>query len=266
MAGVEIIWNAVSSTTIPELVFSNPVRQMLGDHRGSFQEVPGRRGSWYFPEVRGRRLITVPGFIQVDSFPTARRDAVLAVADWLDVDIEARLVLGDDPGFYYEAVLGDCGDVTEWRDVGEFEFQWHASPFAYELEGSEVELSATNNYNTAFDPDIFTPLNAVIEVTPTNGTLTDFDLGMNGESLSWQGNLLSGSTLTINGISTVVTLGSNTDTELTGAYDVNDLDMAGVMGRFPSLIPGVNTFNFHVNTGTATAITVVIHYRKAYRR
>lgn len=263
---MEIIWNGISSTTVPSVEFTNPVRQFLGTHRGSFLDIPGRRGSWYYPDARGRRTITVPGWVLTDTFPADRRDALAALANWLDVDIEARLILGDDPDYYYEAVLGDCGDLTEWRQAGQFELQWMANPYAFALLSSLVSLSATDSYATSFDPDILTPLAPVIEITPTNGTLTDFDINLNGSSISYVGSVLDDDTLTINGISVVVTQGPSIDTELTGAFNPADLDLSGVSGAFPTLFPGSNTLSFHVNAGTATAITIDIHYRKAYRR
>lgn len=265
--GVEIKWNGVSSNTIPGLVFTNPTRQLLGGHRGSFMTIPGRVGSWYFPELRDRRSIKVSGFIIRDTGDfDDRRHTITALADWLDLDIQARLILGDDPTVYYEAVLGDCGDSDEWRDLGTFELEWLVNPFSLALLTTTIPLSATATYVTTFDPDILTPIQPVIEITPTNGTITSLDVGANGETLSWSGTINSGFSLTVDSKSAVVTSGLNTDTELVGAYDPSKVNMAGVFGQFPYLVPGVNTFNFHINTGTATAVSISIKYRKSYRK
>jgi phage-related protein len=267
MAGVEITWNSVSSSTIPGLVFTNPKRQLLGNHRGSFLEIPGRRGSWYFPELRGRRSIKVDGFVlQETGIFSDRRDSIVAMADWLDVDIQARLILGDDPSVYYEAVLGDCGDTDEWRDLGTFQLEWLVSPFSFATTVTNLVVASAVTTNTVFDPDILTPTLPVIEVKPTNGNITDFYISINGEALSWQGSLASGNTITIDTNSVVVTTGVNTDVELTGAYDPAAVQVSGVSGSFPYLVPGINTYGFHINTGTATAVTVTIKYRKAYRK
>lgn len=265
--GVDITWNAISSTTIPGIVFTNPNRQLLGEFRGSLQLIPGRRGSWFFPEVRGRRTISVPGYILREGDFDARRATMETLADWLDIDIQGRLIFSDDPTVYYEAVVGDCGNTDEWRDLGTFELQWMVNPFAWDLTLTNLILSATATYNTTFDPAIKTPLYPIIEVKPTDGTLTEFGLTINGQSIHWLGGSLAmNSTLTIDSLSAVVTTGVNTDVELTGAYNPASVTMSGVTGQFPYLLPGVNTFNFTKTTGTATAITIKIIYRKAYRK
>lgn len=266
MAGVEITWNGTSSTTIPELVFQNPTRQLLGNHRGNFLSIPGRRGSWYFPEYRDRRSIKVPGFIMADSFPVGRRDAVTALANWLDVDIEARLILGDQPDVYYEAVLGDVGDTDEWRELGTFEIEFLVQPFSFALTASSIEFTHGVTLNTAFDPDLLAPAYPVIEITPTNGTITQFSFGLNGNSISFEGLVNSGQKITINSIAAIVQQGPNTDTELTGAYDPAQLAMSGVGGVFPYLQEGTNTINWYRDAGTATTFHTEIFYRKAYRK
>jgi predicted phage tail component-like protein len=239
MSGIEIVWNTFSSTDIPEVVFSNPVRQLLGPTRGTFQTIPGKKGSWYYPEFRDRRKITVPGFILADSYPTSRRDIIGEFADWLDVDIEARLILGDSPDVYYEAVLGDCGDINEWRELGQFELEWLVQPYSFALTTTLISLSATNSYTTTFDPDLLTIVYPVIEITPTNGTITGFVLAMNDDSFLYQGALgftglvNSGSTLTIDCETGVVYSGAVYDSELTGAYDPDLLQMFWSIGRFP---------------------------------
>jgi hypothetical protein len=176
------------------------------------------------------------------------------------------LVLGDDPAYYYEAVLGDCGDATEWRELGTFELEWFVSPFAFAISGTELHFDASTVLNTAFDPDLLTPVNCIVEIKPTNGTIEAFQFGMNGDLMQWSGLINDDATLTINGYAFVVVEGINTDTELVGAYNPDLLAMADASGGFSSLIPGVNTLNFEILMGTATDADIDITYRKAYRR
>jgi putative phage tail component, N-terminal domain len=265
MTGVEVNWNGISSSTITGLVFENPKRSILGKPRGNFLTIPGRRGSWYFPEFRDRREITIPGFIEASTF-SARRDAVTSLADWLDVDIQARLILGDDPTVYYEAVLTDPGEGMEWRDLAQFELVWEVQPYSLALVTTQIVLAGTNNYSTTFDPGLLTDVYPIIEIKPTNGTITSFDLTVNGDLLHWAGTILSGNTITINSGAAVVLNGVNTDLELLHAYDPAYLIMSAVTGVFPSLIPGTNSLQFMRLGGTATAVTITITYRKAYRK
>lgn len=266
MPGIEVVWNGVSSTDIPELVFSNPVRQLLGGHRGSFLDIPGRRGSWYYPDFRSRRQITLPGFILSDTFPTGRRDAVTALADWADVEGEAHLILGDEPTVFYEAVLTDTGDTEEWRELGTFELTFMVNPYSFALDTSSVLENADDDFSDTIDFDLLTVVLPVIEITPTDGTITAFTLEINGETLSYTGLINMGDTLTINSIAAVVVEGTGVDIELIGVYDPGALVMGYVTGTFPYLQPGANSFHFVRVSGTATDININIRYRKAYRK
>lgn len=264
---MDIDWNGVSSATIPELVFSNPIREMLGSHRGSFLEIPGRTGAWYYPNVRGRRLITVPGFIQASTWPAGRRNAVTAVADWLDQDAESRLILGDDPSVFYLAVITDPGDVTEWRELGSFQLVWNCQPYSFAINPSVSSHVVDQSQTDVFDLGNLVTLAPVIVITPTNGTITAFNLTLNGDTLQWAGGTIAlGNSLTINSISSVVTTGMSIDIELTGAYVPGDLSMTQVYGAFPFVRPGSNTLTYSQISGTATVINIDINYRLAYRK
>jgi len=261
-----ITWDTVASTTVPGLTIGKVTRTLLGDHRGSFIPVPGRAGDWYFRERRGRRKITVECFIEASTV-TARRDAMEALADWLDVEAEAKLVISDEPTVYYMGVTQSFPDPDEWRDVATFELEWLVQPYSNDAATTTETWVADADHIHTWNPALKTFNYPVISIQPTNGTLLGFNLITNGETLSYVGSITSGQTVTINSIAPIVTLGVNLDTELTGAYDLSGVFMTGIRGAFPELIPsGNNTVTFVRTAGTATAITITVVFRRQYRR
>lgn len=265
---IDIIWNGTAATAaVPGIVLGQPKRDLLGKSRGAFVPVAGRRGSIYYPDYRDRRNITVEGFILTETWHTQRRDAITALADWLDVDIEARLIISDEPEVYYDAVFVDPGDTEEFRELGKFELTWAVMPYSNDLNPQSLMFTGTTSYATAFDPDLLTWVYPIIEITPQDGTLETFTFGLNGSELQWaDGVLNSGDTLTINSINTVITRGPSGDAELTGAYDPTMVSLNSVTGTFPYLVPGTNTLVFSIQDGTATEVQITVYYRKQYRK
>jgi len=269
MSGYEVTWNGVSSTTIPELVCGKVTRKLVGAHRGSFVDMPGRAGSYYFPEERGRRSISIECFVLDTSavFPTGRRDAVTAVADWVDVNRECRLIMGDQPDVFYNAVLAEAPDVDEWRETGIFELLFEAEPYSYDLAVTTYLNSMVSGVEESYDFGLTTATFPVIEVTPTNGTSAfGFSLAVGDTTLYYASTIATGDTVNINGLGMAVLAGTSNDVNVTGAYDPVDMLMSGVTGEFPVLLPDVNNFTITALGGTATAFDVNFIYRKRYRK
>lgn len=260
----EVVWNEVSSTNIPELVIGQVWKPLLGSFRGVHTFVPGRPGAWYTPQKRGLREIRMSCHIIAED-AEARVEAMEAVADWLDVEAEAKLTISNVPNRFYLATVGDLPDPEEWREVGSFDLVWLAQPYSFDESISVESYSQDANENHIWDPGLLAPVWPVIQITPTNGTMTEFLLEVNGDNLTWEGSVASGNSLTVNAIVPVVVTGVSTDTELTGAYNPAAVSLAGVGGTFPTLMPGSNNVHFVKNAGTATAFNIQIQYRKTYR-
>lgn len=266
MTGYVITWNNVASTTIPEFVCQRVIRQMLGSHRGTFVEIPGRPGSWYFPEQRGRRTIELECFIMADSFPTERRDVIETVADWLEVNAEARLQISDMPGRYYDAVLLDNDIINEWRELGEFTIPFSVAPYAFDLLASEVIFSQTVDDDWTYNFGLMTQVYPVIEITNTDVTnLEGFFFTINNSQIWYTGTLPAGQAITINSIGQAVLAGDGHDEFLTGEYQLEDMLTSAVepVSVFPILVPGLNTLE--IEGEQAVTVDIKIRYRKAYR-
>lgn len=262
-----VTWNGAPSTNVEGLVITNITRGVLGVQRGSFLDIPGREGFYHFDQPRGRRTFIIEAFIDADGFPEPRRAAITELADWLDVLGQAKLAFADDPGVYYEAVLGEVPEITEWREWTElFEITWIAQPYAFDVDIEEETWVDDNNHTHGWSIDLKMPVYPVIEITPLNGTLLQFTLTTNGQVLTYSGSVDSNDTLTINSIAPIVVSGTNTDLELTGVYNPVLRSMSGVAGAFPTLVPGSNSIIFVRQGGTATSFSFTVSYRRKYRR
>lgn len=263
-----LTWNGISSSTITGFTIENVLRQMLGEQRGVHVDIDGKAGTYHFPKKRGRRLIVAECRILVADMAD-RVDAVEEVADWLDVEDEAPLVMSDRPDRYWMATLGSIPSPREWRHLAKFDLEWTAQPYAFEntitTESFAAALDTTNTWN----PDMSTNVFPVIEITPTNGTLSSFNVEHTGGNLNWATGtpIPSGDTVTVNSIAPIIERGPTTDTMLTGVYDPSQVDMAIFSGEFPILIPSASNFiRFDQIGGTATTFDIDVKYRRQFRR
>lgn len=258
------IWNGVSSASIPELVIGPIRRSILGSLRGVHTMIPGRPGSWYTAQPRGLRTVTMECHIMAED-AAARRAAVVAVSDWLDVEQEAKLYLSDMPEKFYWATYDEPSEPEEWREAATFELVWKVQPFAQDDNVTTESWVSDASDNHIWNPGLVAPSYPVITITPTNGTLTGFTLECNGDTLIFAGNIADDASVTINSIVPVVLTGINDDIDLLGFFDPADVLLVGVTGTFPVLMPGSNNVNFVKTGGTATSFDIDVMYRLSYR-
>lgn len=255
-----------SATAVPEMLIVRIRRRLLGARRDTFVEVPGRGGSWVFPEEPGDRSIFVEFDLQGSAFSNLR-DAVRRLATWADtLNGAKRFIASDEPDRFYDVVLVGSLDVDEWLLRGSGELEYRAGPYAQAVTPTTETFAASG---AGSDSDTFAALDElvaypVIEITPTNGTITALAFTMNGDTLDWSGLIADDETLSISSIANVVTAGESDDVNLTGAYDVSALSMSAVDGRFPLVIPGANAWSM-TWTGSATTVTIEITWRRRYR-
>lgn len=256
----------VLSDAVPGSLVVKPVRPLVGERRDEFVTVPGRAGTWKFPEEPGDRVLEFEIDLLGSDFDD-RRAQVRALADWCDLGRLANLIISDEPDRYHVALLDNDADPDEWLVRGQPILRFRCDPYALATTPSTEELAVAGagTDSGAFTiPDTISA-EPVIEITPTNGTLTSFTLTIAGVAITYTApTIASGNTLTINTISDTITTGISGDTMLTGAYNEANLVMGFVTGAFPLLVPGENTWTLAWE-GTATAITVDITWRERSR-
>ena len=263
MTGYDMTWNGVDKPA--SLVVENIDRDLLGEHTGVFVHIPGRSGAWYFPDERGRRLVECHCYILADSYPQNRRMIITQVADWLDVNGETTLVLGDDPDVFYRAVLVDAPNLREWRHLGRFDLLFSVDPWAYDNDPTVITFNQESDDEWTYDFGVGVATYPVIEVINTSGgTISGFFFTMNDNTLNFQGDVPDDGIVTINSIGLAVLAGANDDTLLTGVYEPSESLMSLVQGTFPTILPGPNDMEINTETPGAT-LDIRVTYRKRYR-
>lgn len=266
--GYTITFDGVASTTIPEFICHRVRRGAVGSSRTEFKLIPGFEGAWVYPEKRGPRRITIEASVLAPTFPGGRRDAVTAVADWLDKPGLRSLQIGDETNRYYMAVLTSEMEVDEWRELGKFSLEFTALPYAYSTSISTQSLSLVPNAaaSTFTIPDGVDAYPVIELAVPSGGgDLTSFDLVVNGRTLSYGNPIVAGNTITISSLAFVTIAGANPDLTLTGAFDPNTVAMNNVSGQFPILHAATTQSVRLLTGGSGPTVTATIKWRRRYR-
>lgn len=266
MSRVDVTYNGVDlSDAVPVAYVLNVTRPLVGARRHRTVDIPGRAGSWIFAEEPGDRVVEIELDLQADSFED-RRAALTALADWCDKPTPVVLILSDESDRYHLAILDRDPDPREWLVSATITLAFRVGPYALDLVASAENIAASGagtDSGTFTAPDTI-DAEPVIEITPTNGTISTFSLTLNSDAIGYQApTIASGQTVTISTISDTVTQGVNGDTMLTGAY-TGTVIMSAVSGVFPLIVPGLNSWTLSWS-GTATAVTVEISWRRRFR-
>lgn len=257
----------IDSSTIPGLLVTRVRRPLAAARRDEYVTVPGREGFWMFQEQPGARTISIEVDIQTTDNAT-RRAAVIALADLFDTpDGVAQLIIDDEPDRFHRCRLASTPDPDEWLEHAAAVIELTAEPYSQALTPSVETFAATSGVTHHFD--VADKVHGIpeIELTAVAGNITGLTLTVNGVAIVYGGGgigLAAGQTLTISTLAYTVTRGGSGDTLLDGSFDAELLDMATVSGDFGFVIPGANTVTV-IWTGTATAVTTVIRWRRRAR-
>lgn len=255
-----------STSAVPELKIRRVERDLFGEDRTARVEIPGRDGALTYPEEPGQREIRLVGWLQAEGV-AAKRDAIHNLAEWLApaVAAEVQLIVDDEADRYYNVTAVDWEvDTGERHPVVVIEFAGSAYGYATSASTHTEAASGASPDSGAFNPALDTAVDPVIEITPTNGTITAFELSINGDTIDWSGLLNDDETLTISSLSDTVTVGASGDVDLTGAFDPNAVSMETVaVSGFPELVPGSNSWVL-AWTGTATTVDIDFTWRERF--
>lgn len=262
----DVTLNTVAlSTAVPTAEVLQVARQLTGARRNVFVDVPGRAGSWVFAEQPGDRTLVLRLHIGASSF-AERREAVRELAYWAEVGTPARLIVDDEPDRYHDAILDASVDVNEWlTEAAAIEVPFRVGPYAYALDITTETIAATSPspaVGSFTAPDTVEAL-PIVEITPTNGTITSLIFTLNGAALTYGTDIADDATVSISSLVDTVFAGT-IDPSLVGLLNPAAVSMAEVSGEFGRIVEGVNDWSLSW-TGTATAITVGIRWRERFR-
>ena len=250
-----------SATAVPELIVRTADRDMLGEIRDEYIDVPGAAGSVLFAEAEGDRELGMDCII-VAADGAARRAAVRALARWVRKTSRRRLIIDNEPDRYWEAKLANPDVVTERATRGEFTLEWRTGPYALALSTTE-QTSASAASGVPISVDVSgsdVEVEPVIELTATSSSGTGFTVTIGGTVLNYGSAVAPGKELTISCVTQTVVDGHYADQEFaTGSFDGASLDMADVSGAFGVL--GGDGGSDIVVTGIDATVRVVFRER-----
>lgn len=278
MSFIDLTLGGTSLTTTVEAVSGATVvvrtvnRPLSGEIRAEFVNVPGRDGAWVFDEQPGDILLTFEMSILVDDIAT-RRAAIAALRSWAQTPSgRLPLIVSDESDRHWDAKIPAAGAIEDDEHAGMATITFSCRPFMYSTSESSETIEASGSPDSGtFSESLSYNAEPVIEITPTNGTITSFVLTVNGAEIAWQdgsagdpNTIAQDETITISTISQTVTLGVNVDVNLTGAFDPDDVDMAAVaITGFPEIVNGSNAWSLSW-TGTATTVDIDFAWRERF--
>lgn len=260
---------AVSGATT---VVTRATRPLSGAIRAEFVEVAGRDGAWAYDEEDGEIPLSFDVVVLVDDIAT-RRAAIAALRAWFRTPSGRKaLIVSDEPDRFWDAKIPAAGAIEDDEYAGLATITFSARPYAYATATDTEAVAASGSPDSGtFTLDLDTEAEPVIEITPTNGTITSFVLTVNGAEIAWQDGsagdpttIAQDETITISTLSQTVTLAVNVDVNLTGAFDPDDVDMALVaITGFPILVDVSNAWALSW-TGTATTVDIDFTWRERF--
>lgn len=258
------------SDAVPEALVLQVLRPLVGNRRNVFVDVPGRAGSWTFPEEPGDRVLTIQLHLLADTF-ALRRAAVRALADWADVGDTAQLVFEDEPDRYHEAILDASADPNEWLQTATIAIPFHVGPYALALVETEEVLTGGAGSGTAgafltdWNAGISVDVAPRVTLTFSGGSVSVFTLNLNGDTVTVTATVPANVPITIDMETGDVYFEQSVSEDVRHAYDAEgDRVMQQVDGTFGVVIETTNRLAVDW-TGAATSVSVTVTYRERYR-
>jgi predicted phage tail component-like protein len=244
-----VTYAGVPSTDLTGFICHEVERGLIGARRTTFENIPGMEGAYVAPEEPGLRRIEIDASILIDAVnPAQRRAAVREVAAWYSHASMQKLIISDEPDLFEMAIAAEAPNVREWRQRGQFVLPFWTEPYSYQVELQHAAATAVGTtVDVIVDVDGTAPTTPFIVEMTASGASSFQYVTVNGRTWTRGTALAGGQSVTFNTKAGVMLLGVNTDTDLQGVYDPDDVSMGGGSGRPPWLEPGLNTIEVGMN-------------------
>lgn len=226
-------FNGVHSSTFG-IVMRSKGRQVLPSTQDAYMQVPGRAGSYLFPQAYNDRIISVDCAIITDTLENLRSE-LRDIAAWLSVTDREALVFDDEPDKTYMAKLDNVVDLTQTLGLGEFSLEFRAEPFAQGITvaASNIEGVAIMRVGTASALPILT---ATFTAAATEYKLLQVETG---DYVRVVTNFAVGDVLVI-----------DCDKQLVSKNGLSAMNVLALESDFFKLVSGSNTFTATPNSAT----------------
>lgn len=140
------MFSSLKDLNIDILEVNRPVFPKTSD---SYEDVPGRNGSYLFPGWVTDQIITVRAML-IDATRATVRTRLRTVAAKLRSEDYAQLSFDDEPNVYYMAKVSEQVPLTaDGKEFGEFVIYFHCLPLAFEVTEQVTTLESQSGANTA---------------------------------------------------------------------------------------------------------------------
>ncbi|MED4904128.1 distal tail protein Dit [Parageobacillus thermoglucosidasius] len=250
------IFNGLDSRDF-SLRISNISRPLLPEIRDHYEQIPGRHGSYLFPQPFGDRIVTVSCLLQTRTVEE-RLQMVRRISSWLSTNNKAMLWFSDEPDVFYLAKVSKAPDFEELLTLGRFVVEFTCEPFKYAADSREEFFDMDSNSVQSLYNNGTAEAYPTIVISAEYGEIDRPKITINDKYLLYTGLLTAGSTIEFNTEYFLANKSMERDILTTGAYDSSeDSILAYIDGEFGALMPGANTISYNSMNGQRARIRLV---------
>lgn len=239
------------------LRLSNISRPLLPEIRDHYEQIPGRHGSYLFPQPFGDRIVTVSCLLQTRTVEE-RLQMVRRISSWLSTNNKAMLWFSDEPDVFYLAKVNKAPDFEELLTFGRFTVEFLCEPFKYSVFSKQVVCEMDSNSVQYISNGGTAETYPTLVIEAVYGEIQNPKITINDKYLLYNGVLTPNSAIEINTESFLATKSMERDIVTTGAYDTAENNILSMIdGEFGALFPGGNTFAYSSANGQRARIRLV---------
>lgn len=232
-------------------------RPLLPEIRDHYEMVPGRHGSYVFPQPYGDRPVSVTFTFKYKTV-SERTGELRNIAEWLHSNKQEILMFEDEPDVFYLAKIDAQPDPDIMAMLGTFTISFKCKSFKYSRETFEKVIQTTNNkaYGIVSAGTIETYPTVVIGAK--YGDLKRPKITINDQTALYDSVLTNGSSIELNTEDFQASKSMERDIITTGGYDRSEDSVFNkIEGDFGIFKPGANTVVFSCDDGTMAEIKFI---------
>ncbi|WP_236631747.1 distal tail protein Dit [Anoxybacillus sp. UARK-01] len=239
------------------LRLSNISRPLLPEIHDHYEQIPGRHGSYLFPQPFGDRVVSVSCCLKTRTI-AERIEIARRISAWLSTNEKDMLSFSDEPDVFYLAKVNKAPDFEEFLTFGRFTVEFLCEPFKYSVFSKQVVFEMDSNSVQYISNGGTAETYPSLVIEAAHGEIQNPKITINDKYLLYNGALTPNSAIEINTESFLATKSMERDIVTTGAYDTAENNILSMVdGEFGALFPGGNTFAYSSANGQRARIRLV---------
>ncbi|MBW7652166.1 distal tail protein Dit [Anoxybacillus sp. ST4] len=239
------------------LRISHVSRSVLPEIRDHYEQIPGRHGSYLFPQPFGDRIVSVSCLLKTHE-KSERMQTITRISAWLSSDRKRMLVFSDEPNVFYMGKVKSSPNFEEIFTFGKLTIEFVCDPFKYAMEAQEILFEMDSNSVQYISNGGTAETYPSVVIQAAYGEIQNPKITINDKYLLYNGILTPNSSIEINTESFLATKSMERDIVTTGAYDTAENNILSMIdGEFGALLPGGNTLAYSSANGRKARIRLV---------